>query len=43
MRLSYTGAGDGILALASNGIHYLWKWPQNIPVCGYVRFTFKFI
>ncbi|PON71317.1 Topless-related protein [Parasponia andersonii] len=28
-RLIYTYSGNGILALASNGIHLLWKWPQN--------------
>ncbi|XP_029126737.1 topless-related protein 1 [Cajanus cajan] len=29
VRLSYTNAGNGILALASNGDHLLWKWPHN--------------
>ncbi|XP_061340989.1 topless-related protein 1-like [Gastrolobium bilobum] len=29
VRLSYTNAGNGILALASNGDHLLWKWPQD--------------
>ncbi|KAL3825094.1 hypothetical protein ACJIZ3_021123 [Penstemon smallii] len=28
-RLTYTNSGFGILALASNGVHKLWKWPQN--------------
>ncbi|PON89856.1 Topless-related protein [Trema orientale] len=28
-RLIYTYSGNGILALASNGFHLLWKWPQN--------------
>ncbi|KAK6237013.1 hypothetical protein SCA6_012350 [Theobroma cacao] len=27
-RLSYTNSANGILALASKGIHLLWKWPQ---------------
>ncbi|XP_062099535.1 protein TOPLESS-like isoform X2 [Humulus lupulus] len=27
--LMYTKSGNGILALASNGTHLLWKWPQN--------------
>ncbi|XVE97390.1 hypothetical protein REPUB_Repub03eG0015200 [Reevesia pubescens] len=28
-RLIYTNAGNGILALAFNAIHLLWKWPQG--------------
>ncbi|XP_052175475.1 protein TOPLESS isoform X2 [Diospyros lotus] len=28
-RLIYTNAGNAILALASNAIHLLWKWPRN--------------
>ncbi|KAG2700213.1 hypothetical protein I3760_07G221600 [Carya illinoinensis] len=28
-RLIYTNSGSAILALASNAIHLLWKWPQN--------------
>ncbi|XP_024023610.1 topless-related protein 1 [Morus notabilis] len=28
-RLTYTNSGNAILALASNAIHLLWKWPQN--------------
>jgi len=28
-RLIYTNAGNAILALASNGIHLLWKWSRN--------------
>ncbi|KAK4479184.1 hypothetical protein RD792_014695 [Penstemon davidsonii] len=28
-RLTYTNSGFAILALASNGVHKLWKWPQN--------------
>ncbi|KAA8521600.1 hypothetical protein F0562_012273 [Nyssa sinensis] len=28
-RLIYTSAGNCILALASNGIHLLWRWPRN--------------
>ncbi|XP_024167813.1 topless-related protein 1 isoform X2 [Rosa chinensis] len=28
-KLIYTNAGDAILALTSNAIHLLWKWPQN--------------
>ncbi|GLU01278.1 hypothetical protein SLE2022_185900 [Rubroshorea leprosula] len=28
-KLLYTNAGNAILALASNGTHLLWKWPQN--------------
>ncbi|KAK4489171.1 hypothetical protein RD792_004965 [Penstemon davidsonii] len=28
-RLTYTNSGLGILALASHGVHKLWKWPQN--------------
>ncbi|XVF89353.1 hypothetical protein PTKIN_Ptkin19aG0123500 [Pterospermum kingtungense] len=27
-RLIYTNSGNAILALALNGIHILWKWPQ---------------
>ncbi|XP_027354299.1 topless-related protein 1-like [Abrus precatorius] len=29
VKLAYTNAGNGILALASNGHHLLWKWPHN--------------
>ncbi|XP_022635962.1 topless-related protein 1-like, partial [Vigna radiata var. radiata] len=29
LRLTYTNEGNGILALASNGHHLLWKWPCN--------------
>ncbi|KAL2346693.1 hypothetical protein Fmac_000693 [Flemingia macrophylla] len=29
VKLSYTNAGNGILALTSNGDHLLWKWPHN--------------
>ncbi|TKY74752.1 Topless-related protein 1 [Spatholobus suberectus] len=29
VRLTYTNAGNGILALVSNGDHLLWKWPCN--------------
>ncbi|XP_017421064.1 topless-related protein 1 [Vigna angularis] len=29
VRLTYTNEGNGILALASNGNHLLWKWPCN--------------
>ncbi|KAK7352684.1 hypothetical protein VNO80_18112 [Phaseolus coccineus] len=29
LRLAYTNEGNGILALASNGHHLLWKWPSN--------------
>ncbi|KAF3447082.1 hypothetical protein FNV43_RR12262 [Rhamnella rubrinervis] len=28
-RLMYTNSGTAILALASNAIHLLWKWPQG--------------
>ncbi|XP_062163382.1 protein TOPLESS-like isoform X3 [Alnus glutinosa] len=28
-RLIYTHSGNAILALSSNAIHLLWKWPQN--------------
>ncbi|KAI7988146.1 Topless-related protein 1 [Camellia lanceoleosa] len=28
-RLIYTNAGNSIVALASNGIHLLWKWSRN--------------
>ncbi|KAK2432397.1 topless-related protein [Trifolium repens] len=28
-RLIYTNSGNAILALASNAIHLLWKWPRN--------------
>lgn len=28
-RLIYTNSGVAILALASNAIHLLWKWPRN--------------
>ncbi|CAL9194584.1 protein TPR3-like [Musa acuminata AAA Group] len=28
-RLIYTNSGAAILALASNAIHLLWKWPRN--------------
>lgn len=28
-RLTYTHSGNAILALASNAIHLLWKWPRN--------------
>ncbi|XP_071909862.1 topless-related protein 1-like [Coffea arabica] len=28
-RLLYTNAGNGILALAADGIHLFWKWPGN--------------
>ncbi|KAL5853179.1 hypothetical protein ACOSQ3_008297 [Xanthoceras sorbifolium] len=28
-RLIYNNAGNAILALASNGIHLLWKWPKD--------------
>lgn len=28
-RLIYTHTGNAILALSSNAIHLLWKWPQN--------------
>ncbi|KAJ6803980.1 protein TPR3-like isoform X2 [Iris pallida] len=28
-RLIYTNSGVAILALASNAIHFLWKWPRN--------------
>ncbi|RDX70840.1 Topless-related protein 1, partial [Mucuna pruriens] len=31
VRLTYTNAGNGILALTSNGDHLLWKWPHNNP------------
>ncbi|XP_038988989.1 protein TPR3 [Phoenix dactylifera] len=29
VRLIYTNSGVAILALASNAIHLLWKWPRN--------------
>ncbi|XP_031122745.1 uncharacterized protein LOC116025601 isoform X10 [Ipomoea triloba] len=29
VRLLYTNSGGGILALSSNGIQELWKWPNN--------------
>ncbi|KAG5045166.1 hypothetical protein JHK86_014572 [Glycine max] len=29
VRLAYTNAGCGILALASNGDHLLWQWPRD--------------
>ncbi|KAL5190015.1 Topless-related protein 1 [Glycine soja] len=29
VRLTYTNAGNGILALTSNGDHLLWKWPRD--------------
>ncbi|KAA8525517.1 hypothetical protein F0562_007372 [Nyssa sinensis] len=29
MRLIYTNSGDAILALGSNAIHLLWKWPRH--------------
>nr|GMD26097.1 topless-related protein 2-like [Ipomoea batatas] len=29
VRLLYTNSGVGILALSSNGIQKLWKWPNN--------------
>ncbi|KAK4478953.1 hypothetical protein RD792_014460 [Penstemon davidsonii] len=29
LRLTYTNSGLGILALASHGVHKLWKWQQN--------------
>ncbi|CAI0416587.1 unnamed protein product [Linum tenue] len=29
-RLIYGSAGNAVLALASNGIHLLWKWPVNV-------------
>ncbi|XP_054793941.1 protein TOPLESS-like isoform X1 [Prosopis cineraria] len=29
VRLIYTNAGNAILALASDGINILWKWPEN--------------
>ncbi|KAL5699411.1 hypothetical protein ACHQM5_030320 [Ranunculus cassubicifolius] len=28
-RLIYTNTGTAILALASNAVHFLWKWPRN--------------
>lgn len=28
-RLIYTNSGFAILALASNAVHKLWKWPRN--------------
>ncbi|CAL8151190.1 unnamed protein product [Prunus armeniaca] len=34
MRLFYTNGGDAILVLASNGIHFLWKWPQDLKSSG---------
>ncbi|CAL2250718.1 unnamed protein product [Prunus armeniaca] len=33
-RLFYTNGGDAILVLASNGIHFLWKWPQDLNFSG---------
>lgn len=34
-KLIYTNAGDAILALASNAIHLLWKWPKiDLNSCG---------
>ncbi|PQQ01649.1 topless-related protein 1-like isoform X1 [Prunus yedoensis var. nudiflora] len=33
-RLVYTNGGDAILVLASNGIHFLWKWPQDLNSSG---------
>ncbi|KAG6421485.1 hypothetical protein SASPL_118038 [Salvia splendens] len=30
-RLTYTNSGSAILALASNAIHLLWKWPRSDP------------
>ncbi|CAL8998096.1 unnamed protein product, partial [Prunus brigantina] len=33
-RLFYTNGGDAILVLASNGIHFLWKWPQDLNSSG---------
>ncbi|KAJ1407793.1 WD40/YVTN repeat-like-containing domain superfamily [Sesbania bispinosa] len=30
VRLTYTNAGNAILALASNGTHLLWLWPRGI-------------
>ncbi|XP_065849210.1 topless-related protein 1-like [Euphorbia lathyris] len=30
-RLTYTNSGNGIMALASNGIHLLWRWLQTDP------------
>ncbi|XP_047940621.1 topless-related protein 1 isoform X1 [Salvia hispanica] len=30
-RLTYTNSGNAILALASNAIHLLWKWPRSDP------------
>ncbi|XAR71008.1 hypothetical protein NMG60_11028077 [Bertholletia excelsa] len=32
-RLIYTNIGNAILALASNGIHLLWKWSRNEINC----------
>ncbi|CAL2273347.1 unnamed protein product [Prunus armeniaca] len=29
-RLVYTNGGDAILVLASNAIHFLWKWPKDL-------------
>ncbi|CAL8170658.1 unnamed protein product [Prunus armeniaca] len=28
--LVYTNGGDAILVLASNAIHFLWKWPKDL-------------
>lgn len=28
-RLIYTNSGVALLALASNALHKLWKWPRN--------------
>ncbi|KAG4931312.1 hypothetical protein JHK82_048415 [Glycine max] len=29
LRLAYCNMGDSIVALASNGIHLVWRWPRN--------------
>lgn len=29
VRLAYTNAGNGILALTSNATHLLWLWPHT--------------
>ncbi|CAL2273410.1 unnamed protein product [Prunus armeniaca] len=33
-RLVYTNGGDAILVLASNAIHFLWKWPKDLNSAG---------
>lgn len=40
-RLVYTHAGNGILALAQDGIHLLWRWSKNDSnLSGNVRIRF---